>query len=192
MAKTSFLQRFPHAGIIMVFAIVLAIPLTVWSLNNVSTQTEQQAQSTSTCTSNGGVCYKYWCPNGMAKIQGTCGALADPACCTGTLSAPTGVKAYSWYCNINGVEHDTINFNWSKVTYANQYVIHHRIYSTDNRYSYNTITVNGASSVNYLYNTKNLNGRRIQWYLTAKNTYSGYSSKSSTQTTPAAFLSCPQ
>jgi hypothetical protein len=44
MAKSSgFMKRFPHAGIFFVIAVAFAIPLTTWSLNNVSTQTEQHA-----------------------------------------------------------------------------------------------------------------------------------------------------
>lgn len=45
MAKKSnrFTDRFPHFGLFLVIAIALAIPLTVWSLNNVSTITQQEA-----------------------------------------------------------------------------------------------------------------------------------------------------
>jgi len=44
-----FRVRFPHFGLFLVIAIAIAIPLTVWSLNNVSTQTQQDA-ATYTCT----------------------------------------------------------------------------------------------------------------------------------------------
>ncbi len=44
MAKTNdFAARFPHAGIFLVIAVAIAIPLTVWSLNNVPTNTQQFA-----------------------------------------------------------------------------------------------------------------------------------------------------
>ncbi len=41
--KISFSERFPLAGIFLVIAVAIAIPLTIWSLNNVSTQTQQFA-----------------------------------------------------------------------------------------------------------------------------------------------------
>jgi len=49
MAKRGygFADRFPHVGIFLIIAVTIAIPLTVWSLNNVSTQTKQHA---ATCT----------------------------------------------------------------------------------------------------------------------------------------------
>ncbi len=44
MAKnTGFKKRFPHTTIFFVIAIAIAIPLTVWSLNNVSTNLSQEA-----------------------------------------------------------------------------------------------------------------------------------------------------
>ncbi len=44
MAKSiKFRERFPHFGIFLVIAIALAIPFTVWSLNNIQTQTQQYA-----------------------------------------------------------------------------------------------------------------------------------------------------
>lgn len=42
--KMSFNQRFPHFGIILVLAIAISIPLTVWSLHNASTQIQQEAE----------------------------------------------------------------------------------------------------------------------------------------------------
>ncbi len=51
MAKSlGFRKRFPHAGLFLIIAIILAIPFTVWSLNHVSTQTQQHAAYTYNCT----------------------------------------------------------------------------------------------------------------------------------------------
>lgn len=43
--KITFTERFPFAGLFVVIAIAFAIPLTIYSLNNVSTQTEQHAST---------------------------------------------------------------------------------------------------------------------------------------------------
>ncbi|HYM65131.1 MAG TPA: hypothetical protein VES68_01445 [Candidatus Sulfotelmatobacter sp.] len=42
MAK-SFNKRYPSFGIFLIVALMIAVPLTVWSLNNVSTNTSQYA-----------------------------------------------------------------------------------------------------------------------------------------------------
>lgn len=47
MTKTgSFHTRFPLAGLFFLIAVTLAIPLTVWSMNNASTNVKQQAAIT--------------------------------------------------------------------------------------------------------------------------------------------------
>jgi hypothetical protein len=54
-------DRFPFAGLFIVIAIALAVPLTVWSLSNVPTQTNQQA---ATLVCSGGPFVKlYDCKN---------------------------------------------------------------------------------------------------------------------------------
>ena len=193
MAYKSFNQRFPAFKWVLLFAILLSIPLTVWSLNNVSTQYQQNA-TILTCGSSYGTCYKYSCPSGYTSISGTCGLMADSACCLAPLSgSPIGLVAYSSYCKTSTKEYDTINFNWLqylKSTGATGYTLYHRIYTTNNSYSYIPIVINGLSNSQYLYTTSSLNGRRIQWYVVAQNQY--YTSpKSSILTTPAATASCP-
>lgn len=193
MAKMSFLQRFPHAGIIMVLAVVFAIPLTLWSFNNASTQTQEHAQTVSyTCTGNGGTCYKYSCPSGNALIAGTCGAMADSACCISKLSAPTGLQSKQWYCKYGTplTEHDTANFWWSPVKNATSYILYYRIYSNIYNYAYKSVSVGNTTQklIDNIYT--NLNGRHIQWYVRANN--SPLTSISPTTTTPTAFVSCPQ
>lgn len=48
----SFNERFPHFGIILVLAVVLSIPLTIWSLKNAPTQTQEEAAQSSTIVLN--------------------------------------------------------------------------------------------------------------------------------------------
>lgn len=190
MSKNSS-GRLPHFGKVLFLALVISLGVSVWSVQNAPTNTKQEA-ATTTCTSNGGVCYKYSCPSGMLSTGGSCGNIADSACCTSkTLATPTGVKSYAWYCKFGDplVEYDSINFNWDPVKYASRYTIYHRIYNSGS--SYKTINISGYDKTAYLYEEyKNLNGRRVQWYLKASNDYG--SSISSVYTTPYAFLSCPQ
>lgn len=190
MAYRSFNQRFPAFKWLLLLAITLTLGLTVWSVQNVSTQTQQHAATAYTCGSNGGACYKYACPSGATLMSGTCGAMADSACCAMQPPTPTGLKSNSWYCKFGSpiVEYDTINFNWGATQYATNYTLYWRIYSTTNAYTYNAVSLSGYNNTTYLLNTKSLNGRHLQWYIKAANAY--YSSKSSTYTTPTAFLSC--
>lgn len=87
MAYRSFNQRFPKFKWILFLAILITLPLTVFSVQKVSTSTEQHAAS-ATCTASGGTCYKYSCPNGYAGISGTCGATRDAECCYRLRVAP--------------------------------------------------------------------------------------------------------
>jgi hypothetical protein len=85
MARKSigFRRRFPHFGLFLVIAVTLAIPLTVWSLNNVSTNTQQHAAGSNSTSQNILCGYpKYYCPNGF-----TCGH------CTGGI--PSGSTSKS-------------------------------------------------------------------------------------------------
>lgn len=195
MAKKGygFSDRFPHFGKILFLALVLSLGISVWSVQKAPTNTQQEA-ATTTCSisSNGGECYKYNCPTGYASISGTCGVIADSACCTSkVLAKPTNLKSYASYCKSGSpiVEYDIINFNWDPVKYAIRYTLYHRIYNSGNAYS--TISLSGYSNTTYLLSNKykNLNGRRIQWYVKAANDYG--SNISSTYTTPYAYASCP-
>jgi hypothetical protein len=93
-----FRVRFPHFGLFLVIAVTLAIPLTVWSLNNVSTITRQEA-ATVTCPAT--AIYPAW----------SCGSI-----CTGSVECdvsaagtqtPAGCKnSGTWFaqgrCGTNG------------------------------------------------------------------------------------------
>lgn len=194
MAKKSFNQRNPAFKWVFLFAVIAAIPLTLYSFNNTSTEIRSNAATTATCTTNGGACYKYSCPTtgGYFEISGTCGAMTDSACCTNKLTVPSGLGSSQWYCKYGTpiVEHDSANFWWNAVPNATSYTLFYRVYSSV--YSYSYTAVNLGNTTNYLKSDiyKNLNGRHIQWYVRASR--GTVSSTSSPTTTPTAFESCPQ
>lgn len=195
MTKKSFNQKNPAFKWVFLFAVVAAIPLTLYSFNSISTETRSDAATyTSTCGTNGGGCYKYNCPTsgGYFQISGTCGAMTDAACCANKLAAPTGLNSSQWYCKFGTptVEHDDANFWWDKVPNATSYTIFYRIYSSVYNYTYNSVPIGNQTSYLKPDIYKNLNGRHIQWYVRA---YRGsLSSTSSVKITPTAFLSCPR
>jgi len=133
MAKSNgFTSRFPNFGIFFVIAIALAIPLTTWSLNNVSTNTQQHAQ-TATCTARGGTCYKYNCPtSGYLLTSGTCGLMTDSACCLPKItSAPSGLTNISYTCKLYSGDPPSggasVKVKWNSVSHANQYIVYWQI-----------------------------------------------------------------
>lgn len=219
MAYKSFNQRFPKFKWVLFLAVLITLPLTVFSVQKVSTSTEQHAAA---CVSAGQVCGDAMAADCCAGLscsafnRGTC--VTNAYCstennrdciygCTPTssggncksapkLAAPTGLKSYSSYCKISGVEYDTINFNWNAVNNATAYTLYHRIYttkySTGDLSSYTSVTRSGNSNTLYLYSTKSLNGRRLQWLVVASNSSLGIKSQSGALQTPASHISCPQ
>lgn len=197
MAKKSFNERVPAFKYIFLFALVVSVPLTMWSLSSAPTETRSSAATVAaTCTSTyGAACYKYSCPTtgGYFEVTGSCGSMTDSACCTAKLATPSKPEAKQWYCSFGTpvVEHDSIGMSWNKVPYATSYTVYHRIYTSDNRYAYKALAVGNQTS--YIYNgyTK-LNGRHIQLYVVA---YRG-SVKSANSpvkiTDSPIFESCPQ
>lgn len=165
--KISFSERFPLAGIFLVIAIALAIPLTTWSLNNVSTQTEQHA-ATATCTSTyGASCYKYSCPSGYISVSGTCGLMTDSACCTNKLPAATGLNTNITYCSTNNDY--LFTFTWNRVPNATSYKVYYKINGSSS-YSYRSTTYTSLT----LDNQKDLGGKfksgnYFLWYVRAAN-----------------------
>lgn len=189
----SSLDSFTKIFLIFTF---LAITITPYFVTNSQTLVQHAATvtTTNTCATNGGACYKYSCPTtgNTVLIPGTCGTMTDSACCTTkTLAKPTGLSSVVWYCKFGTpiVEHDTVNLTWKPVPYATGYTVYHRLYNVGDYVAKN---LSGNSNYTYMYNTTLLNGRRVQWYVVAKNSYSLASSRSDTVTTPAAFESCPQ
>lgn len=192
MARKSSSKISPIVGIIVFMALVVSVPVTLWSFSNTSTETRSSA-ATTTCSANGGSCYKYECPStgGYFTISGSC-SISDSACCTNKLAAPTGLESTQWYCKYGDplVEHDGANFWWKAVPYAEGYTLYHRIYSNVYKYSYKAVWVGNSTQklIGDIYT--NLNGRRIEWYVKAQK--GTVTSTSVTKTTPAAFRSCPQ
>ncbi|HYM65552.1 MAG TPA: hypothetical protein VES68_03660 [Candidatus Sulfotelmatobacter sp.] len=192
MAYKSFNQRFPAFKWVLFLATTFTLILTVFAVQNVSTNYQQHAQvAYPTCSQAGGGCYKYQCPSGgYFPIPGTC-AIGDAECCT-TLKAPSGLDSAQWWCKYGSpiVEHDSANFWWNSVKYATGYTLYYRIYSNVYNYVYKAVNV-GASTNKLMPDIyKNLNGRRIQWYVKAYNS-SVTGSASSVVTTPSGFPSCP-
>ena len=197
MAYRSLNQRFPKLKWVLLLAVLITLPLTVFSVQKVSTSTEQHAAveaatTTTTCAQLGGGCFYGQCSNGYFQVQGTSSSICNPngnyVCCTNKLSKPTGLKAYSSYCKRSGTEYDTINFNWSHVRNATSYTLYYRVYASGT--SYTAVNISGYYNTAYLLTRyKNLNGRHIQWYIKASNGYT--SSTSDILTTPTAIASCP-
>ena len=71
----------------------------------------------STCTTNGGSCYKYSCPStGYTQITGTCGLMTDSACCKPIPTCTGSCQASSSYCNTGSYG----PYNSAGNTYCNQ------------------------------------------------------------------------
>jgi hypothetical protein len=146
MAYKSFNQRYPAFKWIFMFAVLLTLPLTVFSVQKVSTNTTQHAAATA-CTlltdpsvNRYASCYKYYCPLGYAPIGGTCGNVTDAECCYGTLSpklktAPTGLTAkvtcnkgnasysFTWQKSLNTSGHYVGEYNFYYFTNGDQYSV---------------------------------------------------------------------
>jgi hypothetical protein len=191
MAKNNASRLFPHFKLVLFIATLLVLPLIVFSANQ-RTNIQQHASETSSCTTLGGSCFYGQCSNGYFPVQGStltsCNSNGFYVCCTNKLSTPTGLKAYSSYCGKSPNEYDTINFNWNHVRNATSYTLYYRIYASGR--SYTAVVRSGYDNTNYLLaKLKNLNGRRIQWYVKASNSYTSTSSKPIT--TPRSIASCP-
>lgn len=173
MAKKSFLQRFPHFGLIMIIAVVLAIPLTVWSTKNVSTQTEQHASVAPEpyCSSFNIRDCIYGCQ--PTTSGGYCKSAPTPT--PAPLSAPTNLSGYLSSCvkTSYGTTTGTLHLSWSKVTNATSYKIT----------VYNSIqTINLSSTTNY-YSTSSYSyatGYNLYSYVQAYNSTSKTTSSKST------------
>lgn len=201
MAKKSKNLRIPGVKVILLFALVASLLIGVWSLNNVPTETRSDAATTS-CGSKGGACYKYNCSAGYTRISGTCGNMADSACCTKTsLSKPTKLKTNYSYCKLSGssTTYTNANLEWyhSDMKYSTSYVVYYRKYNSGASYISVTIPKSKFDGMDpnygtYFFHPTGLSkSSKIQWYVTAKNIYSGASAKSDTIVSSTPYLSCP-
>lgn len=126
MAKTEgYKNRFPYAGLLLLLAVILAIPLTIWSLYYAPTNTQQQAQSFVCGPKN----QNPSCPADFRCGYTSGNTLLGGKCILKTLHAPTYLKSYAT-CkyNQNGPNEATITFSFSKSLYATSYVINGNYY----------------------------------------------------------------
>lgn len=198
MAKKSFNQRNPAFKWVFLFAVVISIPITLYSFNNTPTEIRSNAATTppKTCSEVKGSCFKYSCPTtgGYFKADATCSPMIDTVCCKNTLDIPIGLDGRAWYCIFGSppIEHDTAKFLWKAVPNASSYTIFYRPYSSDGRYNYKSYPVGNTTYkiIDSIYTGTQLNKRAIQWYVKA---YRGsVSSTSSPKTTNVPYESCPQ
>lgn len=100
MAYKSFNQRFPKFKWVLMFAVILALPLTVWSVNNVSTNTQQHA----------------YIPPGDGGGPAPTGVKIT--------SAPTGLKSTTrCTTNSSGKKVYTFLYTWKSVPIADNYQV---------------------------------------------------------------------
>lgn len=120
-----FRQRFPFAGLFLVIAVAVAIPLTVWSLNNVSTITNQQAQ-TPKCGANN---LNPTCPTGFTCRYVSNNPLFGGTCVLESLSTPANLTiATNCKYNASNPNDATIILNWDKVDNATGYTLYGNYY----------------------------------------------------------------
>jgi len=202
VAKKSYKNNYPKLRWVLLLAIAISIPVTIWTFNTAPTETRSQA-ATSTCGSNGGGCYKYNCSTGFKSISGSCGNMTDSVCCTKTtLSKPSSLKTYYSYCKPanSTTTYYKANMEWyhSDMKYTTNYVVYFRKYNSGDAYKSASIPTSEFLDTfdpnygNYFYKTTGL-GRssQIQWYVIAKNVNSGVTAKSDIKVSSTPSLSCP-
>lgn len=144
------------------------------SSNPIPTVTPAPPPVSSTCTTNGGTCYKYSCPSGYVSLSGTCGTMTDSACCAATVtSAPTNLSsAYSACTVTTSTFTASIYLSWGSVSRATGYNVYY--------YDYNTSTGEKVSSWSKKVTGTSTNitgisigrGLRFFWYVKGYNAYS--------------------
>lgn len=121
MAYKSFNQRFPTFKWVLLFAVLLTLPLTVFSVQHVSTNVQQHA-STYTCGPNN---TNPACPSGY-----TCSYIQGNPTFGGTcyLNAPSSAPilnkgTYSTCTNYGETFTSKMYFSWSSVPRATGYIV---------------------------------------------------------------------
>jgi hypothetical protein len=161
VAKKYNKNHYPKLRWVLLLALAISIPVTIWTFNTAPTETRSNA-ATLACGTAGGACYKYSCPSGYFSISGTCGSMADSECCTNKLAKPKGLTTDELKCIVSGTEYDLFHFHWNKVPYATSYTVYYKIYGAS---SYNSKSTTNTDLAITSY--KNLNGRNLQWKVKA-------------------------
>jgi hypothetical protein len=123
-----FSKRFPNFGLFLVIALAIAIPLTVWSLKNASTNIEQFAQAPKCGPNN----QNPSCPSDF-KCSYTAGnPILGGNCALKTLKPVKNLKSNST-CEYNsdGPNNTEFTLTWDRVQNANSYKIYGNYYYID-------------------------------------------------------------
>ena len=202
MAKSAFQKRFPYGRLFLLVAILIALPIVLWSVQKAPTQTQEHAAA-ATCATYGGTCFYGQCSGSNFPVQGVSSSICNSngyyVCCAGKLLAATGLKDYSSYCTPanSSTESDLINFNWNRVRSADKYILYYKLYGNDskgNPYPTHSLSVaqDTQSVIAALVKMTNNHGRNVQWWVKAlKNYYPSATSTSAKKTTLTAHEFCP-
>ena len=179
MAKTgSFSSRFPHFKLFLFLAVLIALPLTVFSVQKVPTSTQQHA-SGATCSSVGGGCVTYGkdCASGYTNPSYLC---SGGVCCAPAPSTPTGLSASS-NCHYypNTLDAAYFNFHWKSLPFVTKYNIYLLITDKNGNYvqSFNFYsTTNSYSPAGVSLEHNVLAKWRIRAYYPGVGAYGSYSS----------------
>jgi hypothetical protein len=128
MAKnSSFSNRFPHFKKFLLVALVLTLGLTVYSVQNISTNTKQEAQTLpqKTCAAIKGYCVKFAreCDPGYTGPY-TC--TAGEVCCRPRLNTAPGSLSSSQISCRRGdlLDYPVVKFSWGSISSAMKYRVH--------------------------------------------------------------------
>ena len=129
MAKSAFAKRFPYARLFVLLAILIALPLVLWSVQKAPTQTQEHAAAR-TCGPNG---QNPSCPTGYACGNWTAGNPNFGGTCS--LGAPTGLSA-SAKCHYYASSPNAVyfSFHWNSLPFVTKYNIY--VLITDKKGNY--------------------------------------------------------
>ena len=125
MAKAgSFSSRFPHFKLFLFLAVVIALPLTVFSANKVSTNSDQHAAVAATCSSVGGGCVSSGrdCASGFTNPLLSC---VSGVCCVPAPKTPYNLSASSkchYYADAENAAY--FSFHWTNLPNVTKYNIY--------------------------------------------------------------------
>jgi hypothetical protein len=182
-----FSDRFPHFGIFLVIAVAIAIPLTVWSLNNASTNTRQYAQASKCGPSN----QNPSCPIDYKCLFTANNPLLGGTCNLSALNAPKNPRA-STSCQYNPDNPNIAVFSltWNPVDNATDYKVYGSYYYADQTNLVTTKVGPYTATTNSYTLTIPLphNAKYFYWYVKANNASFKVTSASSVNS--AIILDC--